>query len=332
MLSKKLQRWVQNDLISEEQSQKIAQFEKSHNGGIFLKISFALAGLLIGLGICLVVGANWDKLPITLRLFGVFAVFAGFIYGLCRTYQLDKPKLREFFLVVCFLMIGATIGIVGQTFNLDGGWENFAIGWSVLAIPYVFCSRSRILNGVWLILFLSGLQWELFFENLVLWFPWLPLIKWEYYIVPVLITSVLVCCGISWLAAKADEKIHRYTVMAETIALLMMFCAYYTLFWCSIGSFEYFYRTKIDLWIMRCFVFAFLICRMWLAVRKQNMISFRRNAFLLELYIFVLFMVQFGDMLTSGIGFIICGLLILLFIKVLRHTSRYIKNMEIFNE
>jgi len=80
LLSKKLQRWVEQGLISAEQSSQITLYERQHNGGMFLKLSFTLAGLLIGLGICLVIGANWDVVPVLFRLLGVFAIFAGFIY------------------------------------------------------------------------------------------------------------------------------------------------------------------------------------------------------------------------------------------------------------
>lgn len=332
LLSKKLQRWVEQGLISAEQSSQITQFEKKHNGGMFLKLSFTLAGLLIGLGVCLVIGANWDALPITLRLVGTFAIFAGFIYGLCQTYFSDKTKLREFFLIVCALMIGATIGLIGQIFNLDGGWKSFAIAWSILALPYVFFSRSRLLNGAWFILLLSGLDWGHFFEKLALWWPWLLAINWEYYVVPLIVSGVLLCCGISWLARKADEKIHQYTVIGEVVALFFLFCAYYTLACVGLIDSVGFYHSRVDMWIIRLFVVAFLIARMLLAVQGQNVASFRRNAFLLELYIFALFVVQFSGLLNSGIGFIVCGLLILLLIKVLKYTSRYIKNMEIFND
>ena len=331
LLSGKLQRWVEQGLISAEQSSQIAKYEKQHSGGMFLKISFTLAGLLIGLGICLVIGANWDGLPVMLRLFGVFAVFAGFIYGLCRTYVLDKAKLREFFLILCSLMIGATIGLIGQMFNLDGGWQSFALSWSILALPYVFFSRSRLLNGAWFLLLLSGLEWGHFFERMIVWWPWLAIVKWEYYVVPLMIVCILFFCGLSWIARKIDEKIHQYTVIGEAVAIIFMFMAYYTLFWFGLTQ-DIFHNRYVDMWLIRLFVVAFLVGRMLMAVHNQNVVSFKRNAFLLELYIFAVFAIQFSGLLTTGIGFIACGLLILLLIKVLRYTSRYIKNMEIFND
>lgn len=331
LLSRKLQRWEEQGLISAEQRSQISLYEKKHNGRMFLKLSFTLAGLLIGLGICLVIGANWDAVPVSLRLLGVFAIFGGFIYGLCRTYTLDKPKLREFFLIVCALMIGATIGLIGQTYNLSGGWQSFASAWAVLALPYVFFSRSRILNGTWFLLLLSGLEWGHFFEKLIFWCPWLAIVKWEYYVVPLMIVCILFFCGLSWLARKVDEKIHQYTVIGEAVAIIFMFMAYYTLFWFGLMQ-DMFHNRYVDMWLIRLFVVAFLVGRMLMAVRNQNVVSFKRNAFLLELYIFAVFAIQFSGLLTTGIGFIVCGLLILLLIKILKYTSRYIKNMEIFND
>ena len=60
--------------------------------------------------------------------------------------------------------------------------------------------------------------------------------------------------------------------------------------------------------------------------------AFRANAIMIELYIFAIFMAQFSDLWTTGLGFIGGGLLILGFIWLLRRTTRYIKGMEVFGE
>ena len=60
-LKSKTQNWVAENIITTEQAQRILELEKQHNSSIFIKISFALAASLIGLGISLLVAANWGK-------------------------------------------------------------------------------------------------------------------------------------------------------------------------------------------------------------------------------------------------------------------------------
>ncbi|HCU59091.1 MAG TPA: hypothetical protein DIC64_03830, partial [Alphaproteobacteria bacterium] len=62
-LQNKLSIWVQNALITEDQKQKIFAFEKENNNGFAIKTAFIIAGLFIGLGICLIVASNWQFFP-----------------------------------------------------------------------------------------------------------------------------------------------------------------------------------------------------------------------------------------------------------------------------
>ena len=54
-LSKKLQKWVEQGLITSKQAEKIAQSEQSGHSNLMWKLMFGIAGLLIGLGIILLI-------------------------------------------------------------------------------------------------------------------------------------------------------------------------------------------------------------------------------------------------------------------------------------
>ena len=38
-------------------------------------------------------------------------------------------------------MVGGTIGLIAQTFNLSGGWQSFAVSWALLSTPFILVSR-----------------------------------------------------------------------------------------------------------------------------------------------------------------------------------------------
>lgn len=333
-LSKKLQKWVENDLISAEQSTKIKEFEKRSNGGLFIKISLTIAGLLIGWGICLIIASNWDVIPMWFRLLGAFALYGLFIAGAYREQQKERSWLKEMFLVLCFLMIAALIGLIGQTFNLEGGWQSFALAWSLLGLPYVFRSRSRTFNAVWICLFLSGvfsgMFWLRFFDWLTSVFPWILQLNLEDYLIPLTLICVVFFTALDYVAQKIDSLVHKYTVLAESFGIICTIFAYYAVFLCG---FHYMGSHDIMLSaIAHIVVLTYLAFRMSLAVRAQDASAFKRNAFAAEIYIFLIFANCFGNLLTTGIGFILGGLLIWGLIHILRKTSKYIKGMEIFND
>ena len=332
-LAKKLQKWEENDLISTEQKEKIIKFEKQHNGGLFIKMSLGVAALLIGLGICLIIASNWDVIPAWLKILGTFGISILFAFGAYHEQKTARHKLKELFLILCFSMIAALIGLVGQTFNLDGGWHSFALFWALLGLPYVICSRSRIFNGMWICLFFSGIFngmfWINFWNLLITVFPWIQMLKFEDYIIPFTLLFVALLTLFNYGARKLDSRICKYTVLAESFGILCTMCAYYTIFCCG---FCYMWDSdKLTGGIAHILVLAYLAFRMSMAIREQNISAFKHNAFAAEFYIFLIFISRFSDLFATGVGFIFGGLLILGFIYLLKKTSKFIKGMEIFN-
>ena len=332
-IAKKLQKWVDNDLITNEQSAKIKDFEQKNNSNLFFKISFLIVGFLIGWGICLIVASNWDEIPVMFRLVADFGLFAVFIAGAYQQLQKPESKFREMMLFLCFTMVAASIGLIGQIFNLEGGWHSFAISWALLSLPYVACSRSRAFNVAWVALFLQGLCSGYFINWLVSIFPWLlffDLYRYQEHIIPATVCAVSLLLLINFAAKRVDSYVHKYTLIADAVAILSMFSAYFTMFLCGLyymGTSRY----AAFALMAHLLVLAFLAFRMFCAVREQDIVAFRRNALIAEIYIFLIFASSFGSLFITGIGFIFGGLLLWALIYCLKKTSRFIKGMEIFN-
>ena len=286
-LTTKLSCWKEQNFITQDQCDQILAFERQRSGRTFWRGAFIVAGSLIGLGICLLIAANWKALGNTFKITGDFLLLGGLFYTTfwCITHQ--KKGLTEFFAILSFLMIGGTIGLIGQIFNLEGGWHSFALFWALLAIPFVLVSRALFFNLGWLCLLLSSLN------------------------------------------LKFNETSHNYTLIPLAFEKLAMWLTYFCIAFIGLkwGTLNH---ITTETFPANLIVFAFFALRLFLAVRTQNLISFRRNTILLEIYLFVLFASAFGNLFMSGIGFIAGGLSILGLIYLFRHTSRYIKNMEAF--
>ena len=144
------------------------------------------------------------------------------------------------------------------------------------------------------------------------------------------LAAVVVLYLLSYAGKKLDETLHPYTLLPQAFEKLTLWLTYFCIWfiglrWGTLGRITLYTTLPANL-----IVFAFFALRLFLAVRTQNLVSFRRNAILLEIYLFVLFASAFGNLFMSGIGFILGGLGILGLIYLFRRTSRYVKNMEAF--
>ncbi|MBO4674647.1 MAG: DUF2157 domain-containing protein [Elusimicrobiaceae bacterium] len=322
-LQKKLTRWKEENLLTQEQCEKILTFERKRTGNTFWRTAFIIAGLLIGLGICLLVASNWDTIGSAVKLVGDFTILGALFYTAWWCFTHQKKGLSELFTILSFLMIGATIGLIGQIFNLEGGWRSFALVWALLGLPFVVISRSLFFNITYLCLLLTGIDWQ-FWENILDCF---------------FRTDVAQCIAIaigtyllSFAGKKLDNIAHKYTLLPKALEKLMMWLTYCAVWGMALqGVGDYHWKNKFFATLLAVlFAFAFFALRLFTAVRTQNLTSFRRNAILVEIYIFILFAGAFSNLFMSGIGFILGGLSILGMIYVFRRTSRYIKTMEIF--
>lgn len=320
-LQNKLSIWVQNALITEDQKQKIFAFEKENNNGFAIKTAFIIAGLFIGLGICLIVASNWQFFPSWFKFLLNFAVFGAFVYGVFWSVQNNKPHLKDLFLFLSFLMIAATIGLTAQTFNLNGGWQSFALFWSLLSLPYVLLSSSFSFNLIWMLLLSSAVSHNFLEEFFTYCFE----------NIEGLACLTLLTAALSYAGELVYDTIKKSILLPRAFAKLMLFLSYVCLisfaFHWALPSY---YKSTPHLFLGILFVAAFLTARLFWAFKKQDMSSFKHNVFLSEAYIFLFFASLFDDLLYSGFGFIISGFSILLLLYIFKKTSKYIKKLEIF--
>ena len=314
-LAKKTAVWVQHQLISAEQQKSILDFERTRSNKTFWNSAFIVAGSLIGLGLCLLIAANWKVLPSAVKLIGDFTLLGGVIWAVWHCKQAGHNGLKELFAVLAFLLVGGTIGLLGQVFQLSGGWSRFALAWALLGLPYVLLSRSGFINMGWLFLLLSAVRWLSLLKRLEA--VWQILSCMAVMVLSVYLVHVLLC--------KLAEAAEPFTVLPRAAARLALWAAYLLLGGVAVA--HGLVDGKIGAYIL---VFGFLAYRMYVAARAQQIQSFKRNAVLAEIYIFCIFAFKMGSLWKSGFGFIGAGVFLLLFIVLLRKTTRYIKQMEIF--
>ena len=99
-----------------------------------------LGALLIGAGVILVLAHNWENLSRPVRVVLSFLPLV-VAQGLAAWTLVKRPESlawREGAGALLFLMMGASISLVAQTYNISGDLPGFILTWSLLGLPVVY--------------------------------------------------------------------------------------------------------------------------------------------------------------------------------------------------
>lgn len=166
--SKKLQEWTDQGLLTYEQALKIADYEKSKN-----KFSWILFGVLslgvivVCIGIISIVAANWDEIPANIKLALDFAFLAAIATGIFRAHQSERYIVLESLLIVFILTCLASLGLIGQIYNLTGSLHGMLLFWALSTASAAFISQRSFVPFLWTSLFLGSSVFWLISSNLL---------------------------------------------------------------------------------------------------------------------------------------------------------------------
>ena len=143
-LYKQLPLLISKNIISEESSKKIREHYGEPEEVNWLKITLTIFGvlgaILIGSGIILIFGYNWNELSILVKTFLSFAplIIAHIISGFALLKRKSSIVWKESSSIFLTITIGATISLIAQTFNISGDFPRFILTWALLTIPLVY--------------------------------------------------------------------------------------------------------------------------------------------------------------------------------------------------
>ena len=153
-------------IISYKANQKIQQFLDYNNnfyGKLFLVLSGIIGALFISAGIFAIISHNWDDMPKHIK--GALSVFptliAAFFYYKAVFKHKHSVVWAEASTMFLFLMIGASIALVSQTYQLNGDFDHFMIVWLLCGVPLFYISRA---SGI--ALFYIGMSFYFLFPRL----------------------------------------------------------------------------------------------------------------------------------------------------------------------
>lgn len=105
-----------------------------------------LGALLIGLGVILLFGHNWEQLSRPVRAFlSLLPLVIG--QALALWVLLKRPlsfALKESTATFLSLMVGSSIALISQTYNIPGDTAGFILSWMLLIVPLVYLMDATI--------------------------------------------------------------------------------------------------------------------------------------------------------------------------------------------
>ena len=103
-----------------------------------------LGGILLGVGVILFIGSNWQAIPGTIKI-ALLLVVVGTAYlsGYWLKYEKDFPRVGAALVFLGTLLFGASIFLVGQQYHMQVGDPNLLTWWFVGVIPLAYITRSR---------------------------------------------------------------------------------------------------------------------------------------------------------------------------------------------
>ncbi len=191
--SSKLDKLVSAQIITEEQKIQILNFDDGYNTSFLQKILIGLGIFTIGIGIISIIAANWNNISDTIKLstmFVILLIISSITYYLTNKQQY---KLGEKLALGIFFLIGASLGLVIQTFQLNGGSIYSPLGFlCLITTSLLFYPKQNLISYFWSPIFFIWLCCYIFEI-------------WEHNFLEKEINIFMLFIGISWLG-KFQEK------------------------------------------------------------------------------------------------------------------------------
>ncbi len=307
-LQKKLSLWQEKSFISAEQKQQILDFEEANKKPALL-IGLSLVGVfVILLGLISIIAANWEYIPASVKLISDFALFACIIFASYKAYEKGKKKICEALLFAVFMMTGATIGLVAQVYQLSGNFSAACLSWSVLTLPLILLTKVRLLSFIWIpMFFLSAYDSLRFLQKImdkIIDFI-SSICAWQ----AMLAALGIVFCSLfaalfEYLNKKCKKDIVLFGVLYIYSVISMYICAFSGL----TITFDSHLFSFIPALIINLGFLGYMTYISYVTGKNRRL---NTNLIFIAVTFFIVYLRWADDLLSTGIGLVISGILII---------------------
>jgi len=155
--------WVKKKIITTAQASKILSQYGDEESSKTMQVVSTIGAILIGLGMILFVASNWQGMPASIKLVLLYGTTFGLYYAGWFVTQKSYQKTGLSLLFLGSIMVGVTLALTAQIFNLEANFTRFFLIWFIAVAPlsYFFHSKptlilSKLLFGAFLAAFIGG--------------------------------------------------------------------------------------------------------------------------------------------------------------------------------
>lgn len=149
-LNKKLNQWLEAELIDTATLTRIKDFEKANSKPLMLYATSGIGALSLCLGLISIIAANWHAISPNVKL--GLDLLVGF--SLCTYLAFNHKNLPKWVKETLIALISswtlASIGLIGQIYQLGGDGKSAITLWTILILPLLLQGRSTF-SGVLLL-------------------------------------------------------------------------------------------------------------------------------------------------------------------------------------
>lgn len=340
-----LRRWLSAGLITAEQAERIAAFERvepSERPTLLYAIA-GLGALAIAVGLLSIVAGNWDAIPGRVKIGIDLGLVAMLGVGVWTWERRGPAWARETAITLLWGLVLASIALVGQIYQLGGRADEALLVWSLLTALLMTRARSGVaammwifgLQGTWVVWVVESGSDELALATIY----WLPLVciavgrlPWVRRARPALAATlgsigwaeVVLCAtlgtfafyadttGADWHTAMPAVAISTVITAAIAIALLSSPAERVLLFACLVLSHApvYFSPGEQEVLAAASFVGLWLVVA-WSAHHAGESGLLNLATAMIGMRIVAIYFEVFGTLLDTGVGLVCGGLLTL---------------------
>lgn len=315
-------RWNEKKIIDSKQKQLILQdIESETTTSSFFKIIATIGGLFIGLGILLVIASNWEDLPKGLKLVLILLMptsFLGVGYYLTEILK-EYNKIGDSFILLGTLLIGASISLLGQLYNLDGSVTGLLMWWCILTIPITLLFRYRTLSAVLTSLFYLTILYFII-DNHSIWDE--DILIQVFTIIP----AIMILLSYGLRKANSQSSFIPIQKMFEVISLKIVFL---TLLIGTLDEELYLLGESVISGIVQNVLFLGTVFYVMWYSNKHYYTVLRNTTFgWLGAYMIIKFFSWFADLMDSGISFILFGVFLLALVYGYIKATKYLDSLK----
>jgi uncharacterized membrane protein len=155
-LNQQLQQWVDAQLLSSEQADRIVDFEAAKPSRHWALYGMLVVGVtVLVIGVISMIAANWNELSRFQKLGADLFILTLLAYGIFKLHQEEKTLLFEIGLILYSGLVLASIGLISQVYHTGGDLYQALVFWLVLHLPLLFTTQRAPLPHVWLMIFMA---------------------------------------------------------------------------------------------------------------------------------------------------------------------------------